>query len=70
MSSLFLDLEITGYILGFWLFMLWKPFRDEWLQEFRAEDASGRAIKIFQAIVSILLGVVLPCFLVYWLLAR
>jgi len=70
MSSLLLDPDILKFILGFWLFVFWKPFRDEWREDYRKEDSSGKVEKIIYAIVSISLGLVLPCVLVYFLLKK
>jgi len=70
MSSLLLDPDILKFILGFWLYVFWKPFREEWREDYRKEDSSGKVEKIFYAIISISLGLVLPSVLIYLILKQ
>ena len=61
-------LEIIGYFAWFWMFVFSKTFRKAWIEEFQSESWLGKLFGVIEAISSILFGLVLPLFLIYYFL--
>ena len=65
-----MDIEFIGYVIGFWLFLLWKQYRVEWIKEYKNEDAFHKILKILEAFSSFVISVLIPLFLVYWYIIK
>ena len=61
------ELEILGYFTWFWVFVFSKSFRKAWIEDFKNENWLGKFFDILEAISSILVGLVGPLFLIYYL---
>ena len=65
-SGLSDELEIIGYFTWFWVFVFSKSFRKTWIEEFKNRNWLGKFFDVLEAISSILVGLVLPLFLIYY----
>ena len=61
-------LEFLGYFFGFWLFLFNPKFRAEFIRKWRESGIIGRLFVVFDAAVSLLCGLFLPLYLLWWLL--
>jgi hypothetical protein len=58
-------IEIGGYFFFFWLFLFSPNYRSLRLKEWRDGGSAERAFLLFEALVSILFGVLVPAFLIW-----
>ena len=59
--------EIFGWFIYFWLFIFSKKFRTAWLQEYKEGGIPEKLYKYWEAIVSILFGVI-PIIILFYIL--
>jgi len=61
-------LEIIGYFAWFWVFVFSKTFRKAWIEEFKSGNWFGKLFGVVEVISSILFGLLLPLYLIYFFL--
>ena len=61
-------IEIFGYIFGFWLFILSKKFRANWISEFSSGNKTAKFFSILEAMCAMFCGLIGPVWLVVYLL--
>jgi len=59
------EIGFIGHVLGFWLFIFSEDYRTSWIKEFSQASFSGKLIDIAEAIFSILVGLILPVYLIF-----
>jgi len=59
-------IELAGYLIGFWLFIFSKKFREAIIGKFKEGNFFERALIVFEAVSSTFVSVILPAILVYY----
>ena len=57
-------IEFVGYLLGFWLFLFYKKFRDIIIEDWKSSGVIGKFFILLGAASSIFCGVVVP----FWII--
>jgi hypothetical protein len=68
--DLFEILEIPAYFIGFWAFILSRSFRENIIVEWRERGHIGKFLTLLEMASSFLVGVVLPTWLILYLVIR
>ncbi len=62
--------SVLGYLIGFWLFIFNRKFREAWLVEFKTENAFSKFFSSIEALSAIVFGLGAPALLAYWLFTK
>lgn len=60
--------EFSYYLVGFWLFVFSRKFRARTLEEWRYSGIIGRGGIVLEMVISFFCGVIVPVFILWWLL--
>ena len=60
--------EFFVYLFGFWLFIFSGTYRNAWVADYNENIFLGRCCKILNALISIVIGLGIPIFIIYELL--
>ena len=63
-------IEAFGYIASFWMFVFNRTYREACVSEWREAEAWQRAFLVFEAVVSVGVGVVLPLAMLWAIVSR
>jgi hypothetical protein len=62
-------IQALAYFLGFWIFAVSRKFRQTWIERFKKSSTFDKGTMVFEASASIVIGVVLPAWLIYYLVS-
>jgi len=61
-------MEVLELVLGFWLFIFSKMFREHWFFEYRKSGILGKFLIILSSLLSVVLGLIVPLLIFVWVL--
>ena len=59
-------IEFAGYLIGFWLFIFSRKFREKTIRKFKEGGIFKKALIIFEALSTTFVSVILPAILIYY----
>ena len=62
------EFDLISLFFGFWLFIFSKSYRATWLEGFKQANLLFKVVRLFEALLSAFVGVVVPIGILTWLL--
>lgn len=59
-------MDLIGLFFGFWLFLFSRNFRSNWFHDWQSSGLLFRFLLLVEIVVSALVGVGLPFYLINW----